>query len=280
MTHTMTSRSSRRLLVAASAALALFTAFAPASAQETWPSRPLRLVVPFPPGGGTDIVARTLGQKLSERLGQPVVVDNKPGASTVIGTEAVAKAAPDGYTLLLSGSTSYTVNPVLRAKLPYDPLQDLAPVAIVARTPLMVVVGSQQPWHSMAELVAAAKAEPGSIRYATYGPGSAPHLTGEWLALAAGIRLQDVPYRGSGQGVVALIGAEIEMSIDTVAAVAPHLRSGRLRAIGVVSPVRSSSFPSRRWPSRSCRTSRSKAGMRWPRRAARRQPWSTSCRAR
>ncbi|MBW8720199.1 MAG: tripartite tricarboxylate transporter substrate binding protein [Variovorax paradoxus] len=199
-------------------ALALVAFHAPA--QEKWPDRPVKLVVPFPP-----------------------VVDNKPGASTIIGTDAVAKAAPDGYTLLLSGSTSYSVNPALRAKLPYDPVRDLAPIAIVARTPLVLVVGKGTPWHSMPELIAAAKAKPKSIRYATFGAGSGPHLAGELLALAAGIQLQDIPYKGSSQGSMAVIGGEIEVGIDTVAAVAPHVRSGKLRALGIVGAARSSMLP-------------------------------------
>lgn len=226
------------LALAAAAAFAL-----PGWAQDAWPSKPVKLVVPFPPGGGTDLVARAMGQKLAERLQQPVLIDNKPGASTIIGTDAVAKAAADGYTLLLSGSTSYSVNPALRAKLPYDPVRDLAPIAIVARTPLVLVVNSSAPWHSVAELVAAAKARPKGIRYATFGSGSGPHLAGELLALAAGIQLQDVPYKGSSQGAVALIGGEIEIGIDTVASVAPHVRSGKLRALGIVGATRSSLLP-------------------------------------
>jgi len=228
------------LLLSASAAL---VAQAPAFAQGAWPDRPIRLVVPFPPGGGTDLVARAMGQTLAEQLGQPIVIDNKPGASTIIGTDAVAKAAPDGYTLLLSGSTSFSVNPALRAKLPYDMLRDLAPIAIVARTPLVLVVGKGTPWHSVPELVAAAKARPKSIRYATFGPGSAPHLAGELFALAAGVQLQDVPYKGSSQSSMAVIGGEIEVGIDTVASVAPHVRSGKLRALGIVGVTRSGMLP-------------------------------------
>jgi tripartite-type tricarboxylate transporter receptor subunit TctC len=226
------------LAFAAAATLAL-----PGWSQDAWPAKPVKLVVPFPPGGGTDLVARAMGQKLAERLKQPVVIDNKPGASTIIGTDAVAKAVPDGYTLLLSGSTSYSVNPALRAKLPYDPVRDLAPIAIVARTPLVLVVNGSAPWHSVAELVAAAKASPKGIRYATFGSGSGPHLAGELLALAAGVQLQDVPYKGSSQGAIALIGGEIEMGIDTVASVAPHVRSGKLRALGIVGATRSSLLP-------------------------------------
>ena len=212
-------------------------------AQEAWPAKPIRLVVPFPPGGGTDLVARALGQKLGERLKQPVVIDNKPGASTIIGTDAVAKAAPDGYTLLLSGSTSFSVNPALRAKLPYDPLRDLAPVAIVARTPLVLVVANGAPWKSVDQLIAAAKAKPQGIRYATFGAGSGPHLAGELFALAAGVKLQDVPYKGSAQATLAVMSGEIEVDIDTVATVAPHIKAGKLRALGIVGASRSSLLP-------------------------------------
>ncbi|WP_052383627.1 Bug family tripartite tricarboxylate transporter substrate binding protein [Pseudacidovorax intermedius] len=225
------------------AALAVGTLPRFSLAQDAWPARSLRLVVPFPPGGGTDIVARALGQRLAERLGQAVVIDNKPGASTIIGTDAVAKAPADGYTLLLSGSTSYSVNAALRAKLPYDPLRDLAPIGIVARTPLVLVVAAGAPWRTVDDLVRAARAKPQSIRYATFGSGSGPHLAGELFALACGAKLQDVPYKGSAQATIAVIGREIEMGIDTVAAVAPHVRAGKLRALGIVGATRSSLLP-------------------------------------
>ena len=233
------------LLRAAALVLAsgLALAVCPAQADPAWPTRAVKLVVPFPPGGGTDIVARALGQKLATQLGQPVLVDNKPGAATIIGTDAVAKAAPDGYTLLLSGSTSYSVNPAMRAKLPYDPVADLAPIAIVARTPLVLVVGAQSPYTSVQQLAAAARAKPLSIRYASFGAGSGPHLAGELFALAIGAKLQEVPYKGSAQSTLAVMGGEIEVGIDTVAAVAPHVRSGKLRALGIVGATRSSLLP-------------------------------------
>lgn len=164
------------LLSAALAALASVSNLSHAQTtapSDAWPQRSVRVVVPFPPGGGTDAVARALGQKLSARLGQPVVTDNKPGASTIIGTETVVKADPDGYTLLVSGSTGYTVNAALRPKLPYDPLKDLAPVAIVARAPLVIVVNANSPYKDLAALMAAAKAAPETINYATVGSGSA-----------------------------------------------------------------------------------------------------------
>ncbi|RDI26086.1 tripartite-type tricarboxylate transporter receptor subunit TctC [Pseudacidovorax intermedius] len=233
----------KRQLLGTGAAFAFGTLPRFSFAQDAWPARSLRLVVPFPPGGGTDIVARALGQRLAERLGQAVVIDNKPGASTVIGIDAVAKAPADGYTLLLSGSTSYSVNAALRAKLPYDPLRDLAPIGIVARTPLVLVVAAGAPWRTVDDLVRAARAKPQSIRYATFGSGSGPHLAGELFALACGAKLQDVPYKGSAQATIAVIGREIEMGIDTVAAVAPHVRAGKLRALGIVGATRSSLLP-------------------------------------
>ncbi|MBU1352886.1 MAG: tripartite tricarboxylate transporter substrate binding protein [Gammaproteobacteria bacterium] len=208
-----------------------------------WPQRTVRLVVPFPPGGGTDTVARALGQKLSARLDKPVVVDNKPGASTIIGTEAVVRAEPDGYTLLVSGSSSYTVNPALRSKLPYDLAKDLVPVATVARAPLVMVVSATAPYKDLHGLIAAAKAAPKTIHYATFGSGSGPHLAGALLEQAAGIKLQDVPYRGSSQSLMALIGGEIQLGIDTVAAAAPQIRAGKLRALAIAGKSRSSMLP-------------------------------------
>ncbi len=232
-----------KLLRSAALLLASGLMFVSAYAEPAWPTRPVRMVVPFPPGGGTDIVARALALKLADQLGQPVVVDNKPGAATIIGTDSVAKAAPDGQTLLLSGSTSFSVNAAMRARLPYDPMVDLAPIAIVARTPLVLVVGAQSPHRTVHELAGSARAQPLAIRYASFGTGSGPHLAGELFALAIGAKLQEVPYKGSAQSLLAVIGGEIEVGIDTVAAAAPHIRSGKLRALGIVGAVRSSLLP-------------------------------------
>lgn len=215
----------------------------PALAPDAWPQRPIRLVVPFSPGGGSDIVARAMAQGLSQRLGQPVIVDNRPGAATVIGTESVVRAPPDGYTLLLSGSTSFSINPALRKTLPYDPSRDLAPIAIVARTSLTLIAGPGTPWRSLSEMIAAAKANPGRIRYGTFGPGSGPHLAGEMLSMAAGIRLQAIPYRSTGQILVALSAGEVEMGIEIAGALAPQVRAGKMHALAVLGAARSGVLP-------------------------------------
>jgi tripartite-type tricarboxylate transporter receptor subunit TctC len=216
---------------------------APAPVNDTWPQRPIRIVVPFSAGGGSDMVARAFAQSLSAQFGQPIVVENKPGAATVIGTQSVVRAVPDGHTLLLSASTSFSINPALRKQLPYDPSRDLAPIAIVARTSLALVVGQKAPWHSLCEVIAAARAHPGRIRYGTFGPGSGPHLAGEMLATAAGVRLQDVPYRSTGQLVVALANREVDLGIEVAGALAPQVQASRMRAIAVLGSERSRVFP-------------------------------------
>ncbi|MBP8230249.1 MAG: tripartite tricarboxylate transporter substrate binding protein, partial [Xylophilus sp.] len=176
---------------------------APYAQAQTYPSKPIRIVVPFGPGGATDVVARTVADKLSARLGQPVIVDNKPGASTMIGADAVAKAAPDGYTLMVSGSSTYTVVPALKERMPYDPQKDLALIALLVKAPLVLVSGPSAQVKSLAELVALGKSKPGELGYATFGTGSAPHLAGEMLAHEAGIKVLAVPYKGSAPASMA-----------------------------------------------------------------------------
>ncbi len=223
---------------------AMATAISPwVLASDTWPNRPIKLVVPFPPGGGTDLVARAIAPALAAKLGQPVVIDNKPGAATIIGTDAVTKAAPDGYTLLLSGSSSFTVNPALRTNLPYDVAKDLAPIALVAQAPLVLVVPATPKYRTLGDLIQTARAKPGSVNYATFGAGSAPHLAGALFALATGIKIQDVAYRGSAQALTGLLGGELDFAIETVASTLPHIQSGRLRALAIVGRTRSSNLP-------------------------------------
>ena len=216
---------------------------APYAQAQTYPSKPIRIVVPFGPGGATDVVARTVADKLSARLGQPVIVDNKPGASTMIGADAVAKAAPDGYTLMVSGSSTYTVVPALKERMPYDPQKDLALIALLVKAPLVLVSGPSAPVKSLAELVALGKSKPGELGYATFGTGSAPHLAGEMLAHEAGIKVLAVPYKGSAPASMALLGGEIHYAIDTIPSVGPHIKSGKLRPLAVSSVQRITALP-------------------------------------
>lgn len=209
----------------------------------TYPSKPIRIVVPFGPGGATDVVARTVADKLSARLGQPVIVDNKPGASTMIGAEAVAKAAPDGYTLMVSGSSTYSVAPALKERMPYDHQKDLALIALLVKAPLVLVSGPSAPVKSLSELIALAKSKPGDLGYATFGAGSAPHLVGEMFAHEAGIKVMAVPYKGSAPASMALLGGEIQFAFDTITSVGPHIKSGKLRPLAVSSVQRASALP-------------------------------------
>ena len=223
---------------------AIATAAPLAQAQPSVAARPpVRLIIPLPPGSAQDAMARRLADRMSVVLSQPTIVDNKPGASDILATDAVVKSPADGSVLSFTMASTITIAPHTFRKLPYDPLRDLAPIAIVARTPLVLVVNASSPWRAVNDLISAAKANPKGVRYATFGSGSGPHLAGELFALAAGVKLQDVPYRGSAQSSIALIGGEIEMGIDTVASVAPHVKSGKLRALGIVGAVRSSLLP-------------------------------------
>ena len=216
---------------------------APYAQAQSYPSKPIRIVVPFGPGGATDVVARTVADKLATRLGQPVIVENKPGASTMIGADAVAKAAPDGYTLLVSGSSTFSVAPALKERMPYDHQKDLALIALLVKAPLVLVSGPSAPAKSLAELVALAKAKPGDLGYATFGAGSAPHLLGEMFAHEAGIKVMAVPYKGSAPASMALLGGEIQFAFDTIPSVGPHIKAGKLRPLAVSSTQRSSALP-------------------------------------
>ncbi len=209
----------------------------------SYPHKPIRIVVPFGPGGATDVVARSVADKLSSRLGQPVIVENKPGASTMIGADAVANAAADGYTLMVSGSSTYTVVPALKERMPYDPHKDLALIALLVKAPLVLVTGPATQAKTMAELVALARSRPGELSYATFGTGSAPHLAGEMFAHEAGIKVLAVPYKGSAPASMALLGGEIHYAIDTIPSVGPHIKSGKMRALAVTSVQRASTLP-------------------------------------
>ena len=211
-------------------------------AAAAYPERTVKIVVPFAPGGGTDVVARTLAQEMAKDLGVTVIVENKPGAGTIIGTQAVAGSAPDGYTLLM-GTFANAVNPNLQARLPYDHDRDLAPVALVARSFNLVVVNPASPYHSIADLIAAAKAEPDKLSYGTYGTGTSAHLAGELFKHMAKVNLTTVPYKGAAPAITDLIGGQIQVMFTTVASAATLVEGGQLRALAVTSAERSPAFP-------------------------------------
>ncbi len=215
----------------------------PAAGQEDFPSRPVRMIVPYVAGGNADIFGRVLAQKLGEAFRQSFVVENKPGANGGIGTDFVAKAAPDGYTLLAVASGPIVVNPVLYAKVPYDPLKDFAPVAQCAVYQYVLVALSSSPVSSIAKLLEAARAKPGAVSYGSTGVGGGNHLAGELLALSTGTQMTHVPYKGSAPALADLLGGQLSFMFDTVITSVPHIRSGKLRAFAVSSAKRASSLP-------------------------------------
>ena len=216
---------------------------AAAVAVEPYPSRPIRLIVPFPAGGGTDIVGRVLGQKLHESLGHPVVIDNRSGAGGTLGTALAAKSSPDGYALLLV-PTSHVINPSIYAKLPYDTERDFSPITMVASAAILMAVNPRVPAETMRGFIEAAKASQQAIaNYGSAGAGTVFHLTGELFKQLTGLALQHVPYRGGGPTVTALIGGEIPLAFETMLALQPHVRAGTLRALAITSPQRSAIMP-------------------------------------
>ena len=231
-------RLTRRTLLLGASAL-----FAPAVAlaQGAYPNRPIRLVVPFPPGGSVDPLARTVGQKLGEALGQQVIVDNRPGGNTVIGTDFVAKSTPDGYTLLLTASSHVTQPQLLQA--PYDPIRDFTPVATLSTSDMIVVVNPGVPVQNIRELVALAKSRPGALNYSSAGNGNPNHLAGELLDMMAGVKTTHVPYKGGAPAITDLVGGQVQFSYGSPITVLPHIKAGRLRAIAVTSTKRLGILP-------------------------------------
>ncbi len=219
----------------AAAALAATTAWA------AYPDKPIRLVVPFAAGGGTDLIARTLGVGMSAELGQQVVVDNKPGAGTIIGTDLVAKSAPDGYTVVIA-SFAHAVNPSLVAKLPYPSDKAFAPITLIGRGPNVLVVRAESPYKSVADIVAAAKSKPGALTFASQGNGTSAHLAGEMFMNLAKVSMLHVPYRGAGPAITDLMGGQVDMIFGTAAAVANMVDQGKLRALAVTTPEASAAF--------------------------------------
>ncbi|MGQ0578487.1 MAG: tripartite tricarboxylate transporter substrate binding protein [Betaproteobacteria bacterium] len=209
---------------------------------ESYPSKPIRIVVPYPPGGFNDTLARTLGQKLNDKWGQPVVVDNRPGGGTTVGTHLVAKASADGHTLLIV-SFAFGVNPSLYRQLPYDTRRDFAPVALAAGTPNILVVNPRLPVKSVLELIALAKSKPGKLNYATAGNGSSSHLSMEMFKRLAGVDFVHIPYKGSAPAVTDLIGGQVDVMFDNVPNVLQHVKAGKLRALAVSSRERSPFIP-------------------------------------
>jgi tripartite-type tricarboxylate transporter receptor subunit TctC len=228
---------SRRRLLATALTLATSAAWA-----QTWPTKPVTLVVPFPPGGTTDVLARALGERLSVSLGQPVIIESKPGAGATLGADVVAKSKADGYTLLM-GAVHHTIATSVYKKLPYDFQKDFAPVSTVALVPNVLVINAANPAKTLAELVAQAKAAPEKTSYGSNGNGTAQHLIGTQFQALTGTQIAHIPYKGSGPLATDLIGGQITMSFDTVTPVLPHIKAGKLRAIAVTTAKRSSALP-------------------------------------
>jgi tripartite-type tricarboxylate transporter receptor subunit TctC len=212
------------------------------AADNVYPARPIRLISPFTPGGGNDLVSRAVGLAVSANIGQSVVVDNRPGANTIVGMELVAKAAPDGYTLIMTSSTQ-AINATLYPKLPYDSIKSFAPVCLVGSSPLIIAVPSSSSIRTVPDLIAAARVKPGELTYPSAGTGNATHLGGELFASMAGIKLTHVPYKGSGPGLTDLSAGRLSVVFSTALSVVPFVKSGRLRAIAVTSSKRSSFMP-------------------------------------
>ena len=215
---------------------------APAFAQG-WPSKPVRIVVAYPPGGGIDVMGRQIAEKLTAAWGQPVVVENRPGANTIVATDAVAKSAPDGYTVLMTTDATFSINPHLYAKLPFDTQKDFIPVTMLVLLQQLLVANANLSFNNLEELIRAAKEKPGTINYASYGSGSQPHLSGEMLKYKAGIDLVHVPYKGISLAVPAVMAGEVQLTFAGIATSTAPLKSGRIKAIAIGGPKRSVLFP-------------------------------------
>ncbi len=231
----------RQFIFVVTAALAT-TPVVPALAQ-TYPSKPIRLIVPFPPGGGNDILARTVGQKLTDSTRQQIVIDNRGGAGGNIGAETAAHAVPDGYTLFLGGVGSHGTNPGLQAKLPYDPVKDFAPITLIASAPLIVVVHPSLPVKSIAELIQYAKTRPGQLNFASSGTGSIAHLAPEMFKAMAKIEMTHVPYKGTGPALVDLLGGQVQLMMNSAVSMLAQVKSGKLRALAATGAKRLAALP-------------------------------------
>ena len=224
-------------------AIVLLLVTAPAAVAQSYPVRPVRLVVPYPPGGPTDFVARTVGHKLSQFLGQQVVVDNRPGAGTIIGSELVARAAPDGYTILFGTGGGTFLAPLMLPNVPYDPMRDFAPVTMLVQSPQVLVTHPSLAARSIAELVTLAKAKPGALNFASVGTGTSPHLGGELFQSLTGTKIVHVPYKGTAPALADLISGQVQMMFSSMPTVLAHVKAGRLRLLGVGGTKRSAVIP-------------------------------------
>jgi tripartite-type tricarboxylate transporter receptor subunit TctC len=229
---------SRRLLLAIAGVTLCTGAYA-----QAWPSKPIRLVVPFPAGGGTDIIARETSQRVAAATGWTFVVDNRPGAGGNLGVDAVAKAPADGYTIVIGQTSNLAVNPTLYAKMPYDSQKDLAPIVLLANAPLVMVTGAGTPLKTLADAVATAKAKPGAINFASPGNGTVAHLTSELFQKAAGIKTQHIPYKGAAQALTDVIGGNVELYMSSVPTLIGQIRNGKLRPLAVTSAKRVDDLP-------------------------------------
>jgi len=232
----------RRAALSLAATLAILAPHA-ARAADAYPAKPVRFVVAFPPGGGTDIIARAIAQKLAERIAQQVVVDNRPGAGGNIGTDIVAKSAPDGYTMLMGSAGPLAINASLFGKMPFDPIKDLAPVTLAASTPNVLVVHPSLRVATVKELIALAKARPGEINFASSGHGTPAHLAGELFNSMAGVKMVHVPYKGAAPALADLLGGQVQLMFSTMPPALPHVKDGKLRALAVTSAKRSPAAP-------------------------------------
>ena len=230
----------RRLLVGLLASLPLISVKAQ---NESWPAKPIRTVVPFPAGGGTDIVARSVTQKIAGSTKWTFVIENKPGAGGNLGIDTAAKAQADGYTLVICQTSNLAINPTLYSKLPYDPVKDLTPIGLIGNAPLVLVVATDSPFKTLADVVRAAKAQPGTINYATSGNGTVAHLATELLQKEAAIKLTHIPYRGATQGINDLIGGQVQLYMSSVPTLIGQIKSGKLRALAVTAALRTDDLP-------------------------------------
>jgi tripartite-type tricarboxylate transporter receptor subunit TctC len=214
-----------------------------ASAQTPYPTRPLRVIVPYPPGGGNDIIGRIAAEELTKRLGQQAVVDNRPGGSTVIGAELVSKAPPDGYTLLVTSHTTFAFLPNLRSKLPYDPIRDFEPISLMATQSFVLVTHPSLPARTVKDVIALARAQPGQLTFASSGVGTGTHFSGEQLKVLAGIDIRHIPYKGGGPALNDLVAGHVSMGFGSIASTQPFVKQGKLRLIAITAAKRSAAAP-------------------------------------